>query len=478
MPEITGISSQIESLVAQYRYSISKKVTSLETRKTSLNARLSVLTDLKSKLAALNTMAKDLKATGTSSKFNVFSVDSSLSSVVTATATSSAAAGTHTLLVTQLAKADTVISSQLTSAATTISTTESAGTKSIRITVNGTSTDLSFAIAAGESNSTVLGNIAAAINASSAVGVTASVVSDTSGTSRLVFTSKQTGSTQAVSMSDLSGTVLNTIGLGAGVISGRTVSTATTGGFLYSSTSLLDAKMKLDGIDITRTTNSVSDVLTGVTLDLKGVQASSDTPVTLKIGSDKTKIKIIVEDFIKTYNDALTFLSAKTSVNPDKKTREILASDQGFKDLKISLRGLIGSAVSSVTSGNPSLLSEIGITASSTGTLSLNSSKFDDALASDVRKVSDLFNSSNGIAVRLNALVETFASTNGQIDIAKDGTQSALSSVKTNLERTNAQIDRKVKLFRDQFLALQSALNRINQQSQTFSRLSMSLYGY
>ncbi len=473
----TVTNQQIESLVSQYRYSISNPVTLLENRKTSLNARLSVLAELKSKLSALNTMAKDLKKTGTTSRFSTFSFESSLATVATGAATSTAATGTHSLLVTQLAKADKVISSQLASTATSIADTEGAGTKTLSISVNGTAVNVNFDVAAGESNSTVLSNLATAINASTA-GVTAAVVADTSGTSRLVFTSKSTGSAQAVSMSDVTGTVLNSIGLGASVISGRTGSTATDGGFLYASTTLLDSKFKLDGIDIVRGSNSVSDVLTGVTVELKGVQLPTDTPVTLTISSDKTSIKSTIQDFITKYNEALSYLTAKTSVNPDNKTREVLASDQVFKTLRINMRSIIGSSISSVTSGNPSLLSQIGIKTNADGTLSLSDmTTFDEALASNPRKISDLFNSSNGIGSQLNTLMETFTATGGQLEIAQNGTNNQITNIATSLTRTNAQINLKVESFRKQYESLYNAMTRISLQSDTISTLLTQLYG-
>jgi len=476
---MSNISSQIDSLVQQYRLSIGKPARRLEDRKTSLNARLSVLAELKSKLTALHALAKDLKATGALSKFSAFSVDGSLPSIVTATATSTAAVGMHTLLVTQLAKADTVISSQLSSAATTISATEGAGTKTVRLTVNGVSVDVSFEIQDGDTNSQVLSRLASAVNAASGSKVSASVINDTTGTSRLVLTSKESGSTNAITLEDVTGSVFNTIGLGADVVANRTATSGTAGGYLYSSVDLLNAKFKLDGVDIVRGTNSVSDVLTGVTLELKAVQNPNDTPVSLKIGVDKAKVKTAVEDFLKVYNEALSYLQAKTSVNPDNKTRDILASDQVFKGLRISLRAVMSSAVSSVLSGNPAVLADIGIKANADGRLSLSdAAKFEDALASDVRKVADLFNSTDGIAVRLSNVLEGFTTFGGQIDIARNGTQDQLSNVSAALKRANAEIDRKVLAFRTQFEALQNALNRISLQSQAISRLSQQLYGF
>ena len=474
----TVTNQQIESLVQQYRYSISNPITLLQNRQTSLNTRLSVLAELKSKMTALNTLAKGLKATGTTSKFNTFTVESSLSSVATGTAIATASAGTHSLLVTQLAKQDKIISAQLSSSASTIAATVGAGQKTISMMVNGSTVDVNFEIEADDTNSTVLSKLAAAINASAA-DVSAAVVSDTQGTSRLVFTSKKTGSDQALSLADVSGTVLDTIGLGATVMADRTASTATGGGFLHSSTALLDAKFKLDGIDITRGTNSISDVLTGVTLELKGVQLPSDNPLTLSINSDKSAIKTTVQDFIKAYNDVLSFLNSKTSVNPENKTREILASDQVFRGLRINLRSLIGSSVSGATAGNPTLLSQIGITAAADGTLSMsNTATFDSALASNVSKIGDLFNATDGIAVRLNSLLDSFTATGGQLEIAQNGTRDQLSSIKTALTRNQAQIDAKVASFQKQYEALYNAMTRISLQSQTVTNLLTQLYGY
>ena len=479
MPVIsTPTNQQIESLTQQYRYSISNPATLLKNRQTSLNARVTALSELKTKLSALNSLAKDLKTTGSSSKFNVFSAESSLPAVLTGVAGSTATLGTHSLLVTQLAKTDTVISSQLSSSGTEISAAEEAGSKTIRLTVNGTSVDVSFDLVAGQSNSTILGSIASAVNASSTSSVTASVVADTSGTSRLVFTSKSTGSAQAVSLSDRTGTVLNSIGLGEGVITGRTASTATTGGYLYSSTASLDAKLKVDGIDITRGSNTINDVLTGVTFELKGVQLLSDTPVTLKVSADKSKVKTSVEDFIKAYNDALGYLNTKTSVNPDNKTREIFASDQALKGLRINMRSLISSSVTTVVAGNPTLLSEIGIKVASNGTLSISdTSKFEEALSTDVRKVSDLFNSSNGLAGRLSTLLESFTSSGGQLDLAQTGANSQIENVKTALTRTNAQIDSRVESFRKQYESLYNTMTKLSLQSQSISSLLTQLYG-
>ncbi len=461
----------VDQLVAQYRASQRKPIAHIENKKTTLTARLNVLGELRTKLETLYSTVKDLSATGTSSKFSTLTVSSTLTSIATATATSSAVSGTHTLLVSQLAKSDSVLSSLYTNNATGIVTAEGAGTKQIQVTVNGTNTPVNVALTAGDTNTTVLSNIATAINASGAA-VSASVVAVTSSSSRLVLTSKTTGSTNAVSLSNLSGTLLDNIGLTAGILSGRTASTSSTAGFANTSTAALDANFKLDGIDLVRESNSVSDAVTGVTLELKGTQLLTDTPTTLKVGIDKDKVKASVEKFIKDYNDALSYLTAKTSVDPNTKTRQILAGDTTLALLRVDLRTIATGQVTSVVSGNPKILADIGIKAAADGTLSISdSAKLDDALSSDPAKVADLFNSSNGIAVQLQSKLEGFVSTTGIIQSSKNSVNDSIKNANDRIQRLNTALDKKANRFRDEYLQALEAMTRVSQQQQTLQSI-------
>lgn len=464
-------SNSVDQLVAQFRASERKPIIAVENKKTTLTARLSVLGELKTRLETLFSTVKDLSATGTSSKFSTFAVSSTLTGIATATATSSAIAGTHTLLVTQLAKSDSVLSSSFSTTATDIVTAAGTGVKQIQIGVNGTNTPVNVTLNTGDTNSTVLSNIATAINASGAA-VSASVVSVTSSTSRLVLTSKTTGLANAISLSNVSGTLLDGIGLTAGILSGRTASTSSTAGFAYTSTASLDANFKLDGIDIVRGTNSVSDALTGVTLELKGTQLSTDAPVTLKVGIDKDKIKTSIEKFIKDYNDALSYITEKTSTDANTRVRQILAGDMTFNNLRIDLRTIAVGQVTSVVSGNPKILSDIGITAASNGTLSISdSAKFDDALTADVAKVADLFNSTNGIAVQLQTKLDGFVSSTGIVQNAKDGVNDSIKSATDRIDRFNERLDRRANQFRAEYLKALEAIAKVQQQQQSLQGL-------
>ena len=73
--------------------------------------------------------------------------------------------------------------------------------------------------------------------------------------------------------------------------------------------------MTVDGVGVTRDSNTVSDVLTGVTLNLVGQQASGDNPVSLVVSADTNAISSDVQNFVTNYNTALSYLNSQTAIN-------------------------------------------------------------------------------------------------------------------------------------------------------------------
>lgn len=476
MSSVSDIST-IDQLVAQYRLSKRKPAQTLETKRSALNIRLAVLSDLKTKLKTLKTTAEGLAKTGTLSAFNTFTVSSTNSSIVAGTASTTADIGTHSVRVSRLAKNDTLLSDRLTAAATGVADAEGAGTKTFRITINGETTDVSVDVTAGETNKDLLSRIATAINDSDA-GVTASSVGDTSSTNRLVLISKTTGASQAVSVTDVSGTLMEKLGYSSSVISGRTASGTATAGYAQSSLSDLNAAMTIDGIDVEKESNTVTDVLKGVTLELKGLQTAADAPVTVSVGVNKDAVKEKVQKFLNDYNAALSYLTAKTAYDPVTKTREALSGDTVFTTLRYNLRMTVAAKVETVNAGFPSLLSDIGITAGRDGSLSItDTDAFTDALDGGVAKVEQLFNTSGGIANTLVSLIDGMTnSATGKIGAAKDALDSQVLGLTNRITRFDETLNRHVEKYRNDFLRLQATYNQILAQQQTISTITSYYY--
>jgi flagellar hook-associated protein 2 len=463
----TGLN--IDSLVAQYRSSERRIIAPLEQRKTSLNARLNALSDLKTRLDALNKIVKDFASTTSSSKFSVFKVASSNADVATATATNGNSVGVHSLTVQQLAKQETVLSSRLQSGGTSVTDTVGTGTKQFAITINGTQTTVAVDVEDGDDNTAVLTKVAQAINGSGAA-VNASVVSDTATTSRLVIKSAETGLDNAIELSSTTGGFLDAFGLTSEILGSRTGSTDSTAGYLHTSAGSLNSKFIIDGVTIERSGNSISDVLSGVTINL--VKAD-ENPVNLTVGSDVAKVRENVEEFIKKYNDAMSYLTSRTSVDPELKVRQIFAGDIQIRYLRMDLRIIAGGTIPGLDTSVPHSLADLGISIRADGTLNLSdTAKLDEVLKEDPNGAAAVFNSENGIAAQIQAKLDSFVSKGGMIDTTRDGTDYQLRNVNTRIKQVEGRIDARVARFRNEFVRLQNQIAIANQQMQMIRSLT------
>lgn len=465
----------IDTLIQAFRQSESNKlVKPVEAQKNLIQTKNSIILDLKLKLNSLLSIVKDLSLSGTSSKFQIKTADVSNPEVLSTSVDSYATPANHTIFVQQIAKEDTVISSRFSNDGMDILNSEGGGSKTIRVTINGVSTDVNIVISSGDTNQTILLKIASAINLNVS-DVSASVVNDTPSTARLVIKSKNTGSQSAISLSDVSGNLLSNIGLNSSVISTRASSTDTTGGYLYSDINLLDAKIVVDGINITRSSNKISDVISGVTIELKKAQNPSDTPVSVVIKSDIDKIRGSIDSFIKTYNDLIKFINDKIRTTTDE-TRSIFSGDYMLVKLKADLRFKVSDAVSSVAQGGPMFLSDIGIKINSDGTLTIyDSAKLDRFISTDVSKVESLFNSSDGIAVKLKELINPFVQIGGVLDQRVNSGEEQIRRLDERIKSLNDLIDQRAEDLRRQFAQLQSLYNAFIRQQAMVQQLTQTL---
>jgi flagellar hook-associated protein 2 len=462
----------IDNLIQLFKQSeTSKLVKPVEAQKSSIQTKNSTLLDLKLKLSALYQVAKDLSAVGVNSKFQVKSAVVSNSDVLNATAQSSAIVSNHTVFVQQLAKEDTILSSRFSISGNEILNATGEGIKTIRLIINGVSTDVNVSISAGDTNNAILNKIASAIN--STVGdVNATVVNPTSSTARLVIKSKNTGSQYAISMSDVYGNLLASIGLDSNTLSNRLSSTETNGGYLYTDANLLDAKIIVDGINITRSSNKISDVIPGVTIELRKAQSPGDSPVSVTIQTDISQVKGTVESFIKAYNDLIKFINDKTKTTTEG-NRATFSGDQMLMKLKMELRLRISSGVSSA---NPSFLSDVGIKINPDGTLVIfDVSKLEKTIADDVSKIESLFNSSDGIAVRLKDFVNPFVQVGGVIDKRIDFGKEQIKRLEERIKSLNELIDERAENLRRQFAQLQSLYFAFTRQQALIQQMTSIL---
>ncbi len=469
----TGASSQIDQLVAEYTQQQSGPITKLQTKKDTLSTRESTYNTIKTKLQALQTEVEQMAGTTDSTSISslaVQNVDSSDTDVLTATADGTAVNTTHSILVTQLAKSDTVLSSRLLQSGTDIVTATGVGTK--EFTIGTTKIDVN--IANGDTNDAILKKIAVQINDKD-FGVSASVVADTATTDKLILTANSSGSANALALSEtgVGNTLLQSMGLTSDVLTNRTTASSTKAGYIYSDMSTLDAKLKVDNIDIVRSSNKITDVLSGVTLNLKTTQADTDTPVTVGVSTNTDSVKTEINNFMNSYNDVMTFLNGQIQTTGT--DRGPMAGDTMVTNLRSSMKMIFLKRISSVQTGNPSLMADIGITFDKDGTLSItNETTLDDALDADPRKVTNIFNSKNGIAQQFDSLLKPFTKSGGQFDSANNLINMQISDIASSITQKQNQISKQGDALRQQYSAMVTQANNLQAQMTMITKLFAS----
>ena len=435
--DVNGIISKLMELERQ-------PLNRLTTKEANYNAKLTAYGSIKGALSSLQVAAASLAATTT---FNSKSVAVSDATVVTASASSAAAAGSYTLSVTQLAKFHT-----LRSTTDYAATTDTFNTGTLAISIGGGS---AVNVTIDSSNNTLAG-IRQAINDARA-GVTATILNDGT-TNRLVLTSTTSGAVGAIAVA-----VTDSGGGGTNALSG------------LDSASLLqtqpadNALFNINGIDIIRSSNTVTDAIEGVTFKLtKGTLAAPGT-ATLTIDRNTETIASAVATFVKAYNDAVGLLKTNSSFNAATKVAAILNGDNTVRSLQGQLSDLVNTAVTGIAGGISSL-SGIGISVQKDGTLVTDSTKLTAALADPTKDVTALFTQTTvgneGIAVRFSATLRISIGFDGLIAGRTDGIAASIKEIINSRDALNLRLEKIETRYRAQFTALDTMMANMQKTSQ------------
>ena len=295
--------------------------------------------------------------------------------------------------------------------------------------------------------------------------VTASSFAPTSSKSQLSITAKETGVGYRITeLSDGAGSsALNSIGLNFGTT--RTdYSQSTdpdTSGFLYSDitdeNNLLNAKFNFNGLTLQRDSNSISDLVTGVTFKLNSVMQSTDTTVNLTVGSDVDSVKSTIESFITKFNDLYTYLRENSTSNSGQ--RGLFMGDTNASTILSSLTALSYTSVSGLSTGNLNLLSQIGISFdSSTGLSISDSSVLENKISENATQVEALFNSTNGIANTIYDKINPYLGAGGYLALAKSTYDRNVTSYDDRITSAKKRIDKGAENLRSSYEQLQSQL--------------------
>lgn len=322
-----------------------------QTQLTSLKAQDTVFTTLGTDLSTLTTAMQSL--TDFSGVFAEKQGSSSNTDVLALTsATTGAVAGSHTIVVNQLAQTSSDYSDTLTNAADTLSGS---------VTIQGHTITV-------DSSSNTLASLASAINAAG-IGVNASVITDTSG-SRLSLVSGTSGSAGQLTISS--------------ALTDTTTSTAI--GFNTGEAGQ-DASLKVDGVTLTSGSNTVTTAIPGVTFQLLSTSAS---PVQVQITNNTSDIETAVSNVVTAYNAVIKDINGQEGNDSSGNPEPLF----GSPTLAMLQNQLSGALIGGTASGSISSITQLGIGFNQDGTLTLNGDTLDSVLNNNFSDVTGFLQNS------------------------------------------------------------------------------------
>ena len=320
------------------------------------------------------------------------------------------------------------------------------GAGALRVTIGEASVDIAV-----EADAT-LADIRSAINdAAGKHGVQAALLTSDGG-HHLSVGSAKTGTENAISIQ---------------VIEGGSDLQGLIGG-LSDQTAASDARVSIDGLVTTSQTNTIKDAVPGMSLILKQTGTSR-----VDVSADPTGSRAAVDNFVKAYNAALKSIGAATSYNAEAKTPSSLTGDAQMRGAASQLRNVMNDLLGG--------LAEQGLDAKTLGlqtqgypnpdgTLVLDATKFNDAMAANSAKVISAFTGDSGLAAKLNEVVKGYVGTEGALTLRTKGLNDQLKDVGRQREALDVRMDAAAKRYRTQFVALDSLMAQMTSTSSALAQ--------
>ncbi|NMM28542.1 MAG: flagellar filament capping protein FliD [Glaciimonas sp.] len=443
-----GSGLNVNSLVSQLMSVERAPVTLLDTKEASYQAKLSSYGTLKSALAALQTAAKAISTPYTFSPMKASVTDPT---VLSASVSANAVAGSYNVEVQSLAQ-----SQKLITGTAYANTTNVVGTGVITFNFGAYNTAVP-PVFTGNANkiaktvtlgaNTTLAGMRDAINAAN-MGVSASIINN--GTANyLTLTSNDTGASNALQIT-VSDPSLNALAYNP--TSGGTTNMA-------QIVAAKDAVIVVDNVTITKPSNTITDAIQGVTLNLtKTMPAGTTTKIALT--RDTSSVQTAITAFVQAYNDTNTAIKAATAFNTITGKGSILTGDNTTRTIQTQLRAMFSAPVPGAPSGM-TMLADIGISFQKDGSLAIDTAKLAAAATDPSKDLSKLFattDSGKGYGYQMDVLIGKILSPVGTLIDRTNSVNKSIKDIGTQRDTINARLVGVEKRYRAQFTALDTLI--------------------
>ncbi len=458
----TGSGLDIDGLVASL---VAAEQVPAEAR---LNAREAGITSLSTSLSSAKAAITDFEAASNklalASTFSQFTASSSDTTKATISATSSASLGSYQLEVTNLASAQTLASGTFTATSDALGT----GTLTIAIgtpsysgsTYSSFSQTSSVDITIDSSNNTLAG-VRDAINNAGA-GVNASILKN-GDNYQLLLVSEETGLSNSMSISisgDSVGGDTDNDGLSQ-------LAFNSSGSQLTQYAAGANANFSINGLAVSSASNTVTNIIDGVTLNLLSATSSA---ITIDVKTDTDTIVADVQAFVDKYNAYASLFKDLTKYDATTGTAGALQGDSTARAVMSQIRSELGRSVTGLT-GSYRSLADVGITIDKSGVMSFTQSTFKTAFAAAPADVTGVFAKTTvsgtaveGVAEKLETLMEGFlVSTTGLFDSRINSLNTQLTAITDD----RADLARRMQSLESRYFAQLNAMDSLLAEIET-----------
>jgi flagellar hook-associated protein 2 len=498
---ITGFASGLDTtqIITDLMKAERMPLDKLYQKKEKLQWQRDAYRDVNLELTTLRDKADKLRF---STAFNGFKASSTNTSYATATAKSSAVAGSYDLTINQLAEVARVKSAtSITNGGTAVKSTDKvlpSGSADTTISLATTSGTATITVTANDTFDTLAGKMSSAVDDTTkkSLGIRASF---DSATSSFVISSKEMGENQKITITDKAAS--GSINVAALISNGGNATLSDGSNSITSDVTGKNASIKFDGTIINNLTSNKATVY-GVELSL--LKADPAVTTTIAVESDTESIFNNIKSLVESYNSIFDSLNKKVKETPNRdyaplteEQREALTDDEAEKWDEKAKQGLLYNdsilretltgfrtstykPVAGIPNGQIQLLSQLGIKTgymSTDGKLEIDEEKLKEAISNNPDEVAKLFTADDGIATRMydqvNKAIDKLNKKAGRPETAANIDSSTVGNSLVELQKQMDTWEDKLTTIEDrywkQFTAMETALNKMNEQSSTLA---------
>lgn len=437
------VQSLVSQLVAAERKPLDDQVTRAKARVTTQISATSSL------LGALSSFQSALNGLKTTTAFSSRTTSSTDPAILTASATTSAVPGRYDVVVDQLASAQ-----QLSSNAFAQGSTQVVGTGTLTVSLGSTSFNVDI-----DSTNNTLAGIRDAINAASDnPGVTATLINAADG-AHLVLTSSKTGASNPIQVTQTGGD---------GGLSALEYTNLNQANYTQLRPAQ-DSRVLVAGqYEATSSTNVIEGMIDGVSLNL--VSAEPGETVSIEVAFDKNGAKEKVNAFVAAYNQLRGMLTRLGGYDAASKTAGPMLGDALLNGIDAEIRRTLSNPVTAAGTAIQTL-ADIGVTTQKDGTLKVDSTRLDNALANNFDSVARLFGTSEtGVAARLYDQISARLADGAGIDSRNESLQAEQRALQKKADDINVRMQTVQQAYLRQFTTLDTLLSTLSSTSAFLSQ--------